>query len=333
MAVALAGCERSTRPITPLSEPAGQVGELDHVPNVVELPGDRIAFADPVNQVLLLVDRPTGTITRIGRRGKGPGEFVQPTRVERVGDRLAVIDRAQSRVAYFTLAGAHLADSVMPPPLRSESFSLAPDGRVLMARLDSVPQTEQTGATLGWYDLPSTTFTPITRLATQRWVPVPDGPPRINSLEQFGAFDLGGLTLDGTLWVARAEPSQVEWLTPAGWDSSPPLEIERIPTVPAEQTVERFRGRELRLPLAQVKGPFSTAAAGSDGEVWLQLHAPHLSPRTTLMAVPQRGGEVRRYSVPADRELRAVGEAWLYFTYEDADGFTVLEWRARPLGD
>ena len=333
MALALVGCERPTPPITPLPDPAGQISELDYVPNVVELPGDRIAFADPANQVLLLVDRTTSSITRIGRRGKGPGEFVQPTTVERVGDRLAVIDRAQSRIAYFTLAGAHLADSVMPRPLRSESFSLAPNGQVLMARLDSVPQTEQTAATLGWYDLASATFMPVTRLATQRWMPVPDGPPRLNSLEQFGAFDLGGLAPDGTLWVARAEPRQVAWLTPAGWNASPPLEIERIPTVPAEQTVERFRGREFRLPMAPVKGPFSTAAAGPDGEVWLQLHAPYLSPTTTLMAVPQRGGEVRRYSVPADRELRAVGEAWLYFTYEDADGFTVLEWRARPLGD
>lgn len=333
MAVALAGCERSTLPITPLSEPSGQVGELDHVPNVVEVPGDRIAFADPANQALLLVDRTTATLTRVGRRGKGPGEFIQPMTVERLGDRLAVLDRAQSRIAYFTLAGAHLADSAMPRPLRSESFSLASDGRALMARLDSVPQTEQRSATLGWYDLASTTFTPITRLATQRWMPVPDGPPRLNSLEQFGTFDLGGLTLDGTLWVARAEPPQVEWLTPAGWDSSPPLDIERIPTVAAEQTVERFPGREFRLPMAPVKGPFSAAAAGPDGEVWLQLHAPHLSRTTTLMAVPRRGGQVRKYSVPAGRELRTVGEAWLYFTYEDADGFTVLEWRARPLGD
>lgn len=333
MVVALAGCERPALPIMPLSEPAGQVGELDYVPNVVEVPGDRVAFADPANQVLLLVDRTTATLTRVGRRGKGPGEFIQPMGVERLGDRLAVFDRAQSRIAYFTFAGAHLADSAMPRRLRSESFWLTPDGRVLIARLDSVPQTEQTAATLGWFDLSSTTFTPITRVATQRWVPVPDGPPRLNSLEQFGAFDLGGLTLDGTLWVARAEPPQVEWLTPTGWDSSPPLEIERIPTVTAEQTVERFRGREFRLPIAPVKGPFSAAAAGPDGAVWLQLHARHLSRTTTLMAVPRRGGQIRQYSVPAGRELRAVGEAWLYFTYEDADGFTVLEWRARPRGD
>ena len=101
----------------------------------------------------------------------------------------------------------------------------------------------------------------------------------------------------------------------------------------AEQMVERFRGRDFRLPMAPVKGPFSTAAAGPDGEVWLQLHAPHLSPTTTLMAMPRGGGGIRRYSIPSGRELRAVGEGWLYFTYEDADGFTVVEWRARPRRD
>lgn len=333
MAVAVAGCERSALPITPLPEPAGQVGELDYVPNVVELLGDRIAFADPASQVLLLVDRTTATITRVGRRGKGPGEFIQPMAVEWRDNRLAVFDHAQSRIAYFTLAGDHLADSAMPRPLRGESFAFASDGRVLMTRLDSVPQTEQTAATVGWYDLASATFTPITRVATRRWLPVPDGPPRLNSLEQFGAFDLGGLTPDGTVWVARSEPPHVEWLTPAGWDSSPPLEIERIPTAVAEQTVERFRGREFRLPMAPVKAPFSAAAAGPDGEVWLQLHGLHLSPTTTLMAVARRGRDIRQYSVPAGRELRTVGEAWLYFTFEDADGFTVVEWRARPVGE
>lgn len=331
LALAVAGCDRTAHPITPLPEPAGQVGELDYIPNLVELPGDRIAFADPANQALLLVDRTTATITPVGRRGKGPGEFIQPMAVERLGDRLAVVDRAQSRIAYFTLAGEHLADSVMPRPLRDGSFSYSPDGRVLMSQPDSVPLTEQTSATLGWYDPVSTTFTPITRVATPRWLPVPDGPPRLNSLEQFGGFDLGGLTTDGTVWVARAEPPRVEWLSPGGWDSSPPLEIERIPTVTAEQTVERFRGRDFRLPMAPIKGSFSAGAAGPDGEVWLQLHGPHLSPTTTLMAVPRRGVEIRRYSIPAGRELRAVGEAWLYFTYEDADGFTVLEWRARPV--
>lgn len=331
MALAVAGCENTTLPIGPLPEPAGQVGELDYVPNLVELPGDRVAFADPASQVLVFVDRPSAAITRVGRQGKGPGEFIQPMQVKRLADRLAVFDRAQSRIAYFTFGGEHLADSAMPRPLRGADYSVAPDGRVFTVRLDSVPQTEQTTATLGWFDLAAATFTPITRLATQRWLPVPDGPPRLNSLEQFGAFDLGGLLPDGTVWIARAEPAQVEWLTPAGWDSSPPLEIERIATVAAEQKVERFRGRKFRLPMAPLKGPFTAAAAGSDGEVWLQLNAPYLSPMTTLMAVPRRGSEIRRYSVPADRELRAVGEAWLYFTFEDKDGFTVLEWRARPV--
>jgi hypothetical protein len=37
--------------------------------------------------------------------------------------------------------------------------------------------------------------------------------------------------------------------------------------------------------------------------------------------------------VPAGRVLRAVGAEWLYLTYEDADGFTVLEWRPRPDGE
>jgi hypothetical protein len=333
MAAVIAGCEREAPLIRPLEDRAGQVGELEHIPNIVELPGDRIAFADPANQALLLVDRRTGAITRVGRPGNGPGEFIQPMQVERLGERLAVFDRAQGRISFFTLAGAHLTDSAIPRPLRGEHYSYSQDGRILMGRLDSVPQTEQVAATLGWYDLASSSFVPITRVATQRWLPVPEGPPRLNGLEQFGASDLAGLTPDGTVWIARADPQHVEWITQAGWDSSPPLEIERVPSVAAEQKVERFRGREFRLPMAPIKGPFSRAAAGPDGEVWLELHGPHMSPTTTLMVVPPRGRGIRRYSVPAGRELRTVGERWVYFTFEDADGFTVLEWRARPFGE
>ena len=329
LALGLAGCDRNEAPVTFPAESGGQVGQLGEIPNLVELPGGRLAFADPENQQLVLVDRTSGHVTRIGRAGRGPGEFAQPYQVARAGNRLLVVDGAQGRIVRFTLDGEYVADSVLPRGLAS-GFVLAPDGRALVHREDSVPQAEQVAGTLGWFDVQREHFSPITRIATRRWIPVPDGPARLNAIERFGAFDGAGVAEDGTVWVARAESQRIEWQTPGGWEHSAPLGIERIASVAAEQTVAPYRGREFQLPMAPVKGPFSVAISGPDSEVWLQLQGRYRDSVTTLMVVPRRG-EIQRFSVPAGRVLRAAGKEWLYLTYEDDDGFTILEWRRRAL--
>jgi hypothetical protein len=83
--------------------------------------------------------------------------------------------------------------------------------------------------------------------------------------------------------------------------------------------------------MAEVKGPFADALAAEDGEVWLVLHGLAGDTVTTLVAIRPREAAPRTYSMPMGRNLAAVGREWLYLSREDADGFTILEWRRRPL--
>lgn len=331
LAAVTVACGGSEGAMMPLADPAGYVGELEEIPNLVELPGGRIAFAQPADRAVVILDLSTRAMRRVGSAGKGPGEFIQPTRLYRFRDRLLVLDAAQSRLAHFTTDGDHLADSIIRRPLRS-GFELSPDGRFFIAAPQPDPKAGESVVSVGWFDPSRARFTPVTALKVPPRVPVDGAGGSITSIPLFAPFDAAGLSSSGAVWIARAEPQRVEWISVENHEMSPPLEIELIPASPDEQRVERWRGRDFRIPMASPKGPFEAAVPGPEDEVWLQLAAPHLAPTTTLLQVRRGSRALRRFTIPNGRKVRFITEDWIFSTLEDADGFTILEWRARPDG-
>jgi hypothetical protein len=74
----------------------------------------RILISQPGSGALLLADA-TGTVTRIGRRGSGPGEFQRPTSVGVIAGSLWVWDGALGRISFFDETGAFVRSSPASP--------------------------------------------------------------------------------------------------------------------------------------------------------------------------------------------------------------------------
>lgn len=64
----------------PLGTPAGEIPEpFTRITAIRELPNGRVLVADIQDKVVHLVDFSSGTATRVGREGRGPGEYALPS--------------------------------------------------------------------------------------------------------------------------------------------------------------------------------------------------------------------------------------------------------------
>lgn len=95
---------QGSAPIVPQGTRAvGQDLEL-FSPTVLVVVGDRLVVADPEgDRLVIVIDRATGkVVSRIGRRGRGPGEFLDPRWIEAAegkGRRFWVYDFQQRRLS------------------------------------------------------------------------------------------------------------------------------------------------------------------------------------------------------------------------------------------
>jgi hypothetical protein len=77
---------------------AAYPGPFSFLATVRELPDGTLLAADPLSQVLLLVDMDTGAADTLGRVGGGPGEYRQPDQVFPLpGDSTLVVDLGKGR--------------------------------------------------------------------------------------------------------------------------------------------------------------------------------------------------------------------------------------------
>lgn len=79
----------------------------------------RVYVVQPSEAQVVVLDRDGNLVSRIGRRGQGPGEFISPADVGWFGDTLWVADVAAKRITYFH-------DSRL---LRTHTYRTIPTGR------------------------------------------------------------------------------------------------------------------------------------------------------------------------------------------------------------
>jgi len=84
----------------------------------------RLAVLD---QDRVFVLSPEGSLERtVGRRGEGPGEFVDPAAIGAVGDTIFVYDDGNRRLSAFLLAGDFLRSWTVTPPPDRVNFERSP---------------------------------------------------------------------------------------------------------------------------------------------------------------------------------------------------------------
>ena len=101
------------------AEPSLVVGSDESLPLTVGSGavffGDGIAIANRLSREVLILDAAGRLLSRQGRRGEGPGEYVNLTGIARRADGLITWDSNQFRVTLLDASGGHVGETTLRP--------------------------------------------------------------------------------------------------------------------------------------------------------------------------------------------------------------------------
>lgn len=204
-------------------------GEFTSIAAVRELPDGRILLLDRAANDLHLVDLEQGRATLVGRRGRGPGEYVQPGGLYAARDNgTYVTDRALRRLLIVSAKGQIRDTRGFAIPgiarginvSRADDFVLDAEGAAYSTRLVFAADTPSDTEGIVRDSLPLVRFTPASeRFDTLAWIAGPErvvsriGPgviaSRITALSRQDAF---AVAPDGRVAIIRSQPYRVEWV-------------------------------------------------------------------------------------------------------------------------
>ena len=127
---------------TRLEQP--EAAPIGGIINVATGPGGVLYASDFRMRDVKRYDRQGRLLGTLGRQGQGPGEFIAPVYVttSRKGDRIAVADIAQYRVAVFDASGRSLSDHQVESPVSLHSVLLLSDSTVFLGGVDRQQREE-----------------------------------------------------------------------------------------------------------------------------------------------------------------------------------------------
>ncbi len=218
-----------------LGTPAAVItGEFSAIHSVHELPDGRLLIADASDPVVHVYVPASRTLSVLGTRGAGPGEYRQPGGFyAAAGDTVLLLDRGQPRVLVidpqgrivdtrrFELAGGvqhvssgvgddrHLLDRL--GRIYGDAFAF-PGGGGIMAQFQS--QTDS--MPLIRYAPASARTDTLTWLRRAEVTVIRNGSSMAASTTRFSPADAWSVTADGWVAVARAVPYRIDWIDPSG---------------------------------------------------------------------------------------------------------------------
>lgn len=314
-ALAQAPLKTLTKPDAEYSEPFTQIS------GIRELRDGRVIVNDVRDKTVQLIDMKTGTATKIGREGSGPGEYALPSRLLALpGDTSIVYDPLNRRflvigpdgkpgpfVSYEAseagvgrariTMGARYTDARGRLYSAGPSFSIGPNGAPTSS--DTAPivrfdrATKKTD-TLAWI------YTPTTTIRTSGGgsnVSV-----RVGGGNPFAAADDWAVTPDGRLAVVRTKDYHVDWYAPNGQRTSgPAVPYQKLKVTEDDKKEYRERrasGAGTALIMTERVGPGGAQRSASVGApTTVQLPEPtdwpeYKPPFTGSAAIAAPNGQV-----------------------------------------
>jgi hypothetical protein len=234
--------------------------QFSRISGVRELADGRVIVVDAEEKLVALVDFARLTRTRIGREGRGPGEYVSPNTVLAASGDSTIVRDLSGRLSKLTPSGVY-AGSVTIPGAESRDATvratdgfgrIASDARGRIYRQASEFGTRHGGGTdvrdsiaIQRIDLQSG------KIDTAAWLPVP--PMIVETTRDGGGISPGGrregpyvarttwvVAPDGRIAVISPEPYQVTWFAAnAQRIVGRPIAFQKVPVTIAEKQAYR----------------------------------------------------------------------------------------------
>lgn len=277
----------------------------------------------------------TTTADTLGALGNQPGQFRMPFAVMHArGGGVYALDGVARRLVGFTPDGG--AGEVLALPEAVDQFTTRRDtvGAWVSAlgeraRNDSVPLVRVVNDavdTLARVHVPQATVT------------IPMGARSYVAAPEFAPRDLWGVLADGTVWIARGGPHQVDYVLPGGARTvGGPRRFVPVRSSDADRGTMRGLPAPAEVPVsalqyAPVKGPFLEARAAQDGAVWTwrTQPAPAQEERYTVF----RPGAAETFDVvlPLHHRVVGLGARSVYVAERLDDGRWRVTRHPRPRG-
>lgn len=320
------------------------------ITSIREIADGRVIVTDGRDQTLYLADFKAKTASVLGRKGKGPKEWLAIGFIHQLsGDSSILADFNNRRWLLFD--GANIVETVPPdhPGVRaSNGFIRAIDRFGHVASVTSKPYrngvTEVTRADSNALVLMHRNTGRMDTIAQLR-----ERPRRITvqmdslgrarsvmptSTEANAQAEFAQLFFDGWLAVVRLEPLRVEWRSPSGqWTRGAQLPLKRITVDASERKAIEARRAESResykqsgfpappsVPLpATLPASTEVTKASSDGRLLLQLTTTASNPHVRYVVINRSGVIDGEIVLAAREEVVGFGPQSIYIAYKDDD--------------
>ncbi|HET8649903.1 MAG TPA: hypothetical protein VFL95_07675 [Gemmatimonadales bacterium] len=309
------------------------------------LSDSRIVIIDPEAPAVLVIDCVAHRVDTLGRKGRGPGEYVRPVALSaKLGGGLVLLDGATARLTMWDSALRLI--STVPVPAEFLEYQAAVDSRgnvyftdppaaspVFMGPADRAGRNPDSGlvyrALAGRFSTVDTVAEVIIRPAD--WIGHVAKLPR-----RFADGDAWGIMPDGTFWIARSRENRVDRIDPAGQlATGAALPWTPVPTTDRDvRMIPNIAGPppdSIAWPMAKVKAPFDEAIASVDGAVWVRMSHPAASDEQDYAVFRPDGRPANALvSLPAGARVIHVGRTGVWVATQDSVGLTNVTRFSRP---
>jgi hypothetical protein len=323
------------------------------------LDGQRVIVADQIEGTISILDFQTGSVTPIGRRGEGPGEYGLPGPLFAAGDTTLMLDMGNRRLLAITPDGRILANTVpLNHPSGAPMLPRGVDGRgriyfdlagIAMPGLEEAARTGR--APLIRWDRTANRFD---TLATVRFPPMaPAGPGEVRVSMGAGAYqprDDWSVLPDGRIGLARATDYRVEWLGGNAPVVGPVVQFEPVKVGDDEKNawadqmatrgmiveVQNGQRRTRRPPRPdidkltwpEVMPPFTgsrAVLAAPNGELWVRRAQPAKARGGVYDVFDAQGRLTRQVTLDGNRVVLGFGPGVVFVTRTDEDDLQWIE--------
>ena len=318
--------------------------EFSDLSAIRELRDGRVLLFDRKESQLLLADFASGSTTKIGRTGQGPGEYqIIVALLPLGGDSTLASDFSR----WLILDGAEIVATLPPDTPAIRAVMLVPlgadrNGRVLTRRFgggwagraqmrpDSSVVALVDRAT-GRSDTVATLRIGVRR-AQARPATGPDGRMTAVSISRvpLNSQEEPVLFADGWLAIARLEPYRVDWRSPDGqWIRGAPLPFRPVPMSDRERDayIANHRWARNATDWPETAPPFdmSPLLSSPDGRLVIARLPSADNPDTRYDLIDRRGVSTGQLLLAANERILGFGAVATYVIATDDDGIQRLQ--------
>jgi hypothetical protein len=326
--------------------------EFVGITSIREVADGRVIVTDGRDQQLYVADFKANNASLLGRKGKGPGEWLNIGLVQALsGDSSIIGDFGNLR--WMLLDGAKIVGTVPsdhPAVRASSAFVIDIDrlGHILAtrnppARAGTTVFTRADSNALVFIDRNSGRVDTIAslRVRPHRREVQMDSAGRVRSTMPFSTepnaqAELAKLFNDGWLAVVRLEPLRVDWRSPAGqWTLGKPFPLRPAPVDARERKAIEARRAEARADAKKYGLPAPAAVAypttlpvmanaaspraTTEGRLLLRRSSSASNPAIRYLVINRQGNIDGEITLAANEDIIGFGLRSIYIAFKDDD--------------